>query len=94
MEVVNLGPNLTRDAIQNCKEGLFNALTEHNEIELDLTTVDELDVSFLQLLVLTKKYADQNDKNIKIGKNCSINFLVAVENSGFSDLLGWVYKAS
>lgn len=94
MKVVNLGPNLTRDEIQNCKEGLYNTFSEHDSIELDLTSVDELDVSFLQLLVLTKKYADQNNKTIKIGKNCSINFLLAVENSGFSDLLTWVYKAS
>lgn len=94
MRKLQLSGKLIKEEIRHIKEDFFIALEKANELELDLTSIDELDVTFLQLMAVAKQYADKNGKKIVIAKNCSINFLAAVEKSGFSTLLGWVYKSA
>ena len=52
-------------------------------MELDLTSIDELDVTFLQLMAVAKQYADKMEKKNSDRKKLFYQFFAAVEKSGF-----------
>lgn len=52
--------------VTELKQALLDALAQHNEIELDLSAVSEMDTSGVQLLMLMKREAGVAGKVLKL----------------------------
>lgn len=48
------------------KTALLKALKKYNQIEIDLSNVNEMDTAGLQLLILVKRSAEKADKTVRL----------------------------
>lgn len=58
--------DLTIYTAKNLKDQLLADLSAHQELELDLSQVDEIDAAGLQLLVMLKQQANHSGKTLRM----------------------------
>ena len=78
---------LTIYTVLEIKEHFMEALNEFEEIEIQIKNVENLDLSFIQLIESLRKTAEEYDKQISISAELSDETHTLVYNAGFDPLL-------
>lgn len=69
------------------KEYFLNALEKFDEIKVQIKDVENIDLSFLQLIESLRKTAEEYEKKVEISAQLQNGTRSLVENSGFDPLL-------
>lgn len=69
------------------KEYFLNALEKFDEIKVQIKDVENIDLSFIQLIESLRKTAEEYDKKLEISAELQDGTRSLVENSGFDPLL-------
>lgn len=69
------------------KEYFLEALENYNELKIQIKNVENLDLSFIQLIESLRKTAEEYSKKIEISAELTDGTRSMVENSGFDPLL-------
>lgn len=69
------------------KEYFLNALEKFDEIKVQIKDVENIDLSFLQLIESLRKTAEEYEKKVEISAELQNGTRSLVENSGFDPLL-------
>jgi ABC-type transporter Mla MlaB component len=81
--VVNLGPSLTLANVNDVKEALLDSLSAGDAVALDGSTLNEVDVSGLQLLCATQRMASSQKKRVTFTGPVGPGLMLARNNAGF-----------
>ena len=79
--------NFTIYEVEELKEIFVNELNSNENIEVDLSNIQKIDMPALQLLISTKKSCEKENKTFEI-KNINENIYKAFQLSGCDTALG------
>lgn len=77
-KVVEWSGSLGIEQAQSLKNELSNALAENNNVVLNLSKVEDIDTTTIQLIIAAHKEAEKRGINFKVDKNLpesTVNFL-------------------
>jgi anti-anti-sigma regulatory factor len=69
------------------KEYFLDALEQYDEIKVQIKDVENIDLSFIQLIESLRKTAEEYEKTVDISAELQDGTRSLVENSGFDPLL-------
>lgn len=78
---------LTIYTVLEIKEQFMLALKEFNELSVHIQKVENIDLSFIQLIESLRKTAEEYDKKINISAELTDETHNLVENAGFDPVL-------
>jgi len=78
---------LTIYTVLEIKEHFMEALNEFNEIDVRIQNVENLDLSFIQLIESLRKTAEEYDKKVTISAELNDETSTLVDNAGFDPVL-------
>jgi anti-anti-sigma regulatory factor len=78
---------LTIYTVLEIKEHFMEALNEYNEINIQIKNVENLDLSFIQLIESLRKTAEEYEKEISIAAELTDETRTLVDNAGFDPVL-------
>lgn len=77
-KVVEWSGSLGIEQAESLKNELSNALAENNNVVLNLSKVEDIDTTTIQLIIAAQKEAEKRGINFKVDKNLpesTVNFL-------------------
>jgi len=69
------------------KEYFMQAIEDYDQLKIQIKDVENLDLSFIQLIESLRKTAEEYEKKIEISAELSDGTRSLVENSGFDPIL-------
>jgi anti-anti-sigma regulatory factor len=78
---------LTIYTVLEIKEHFMEAINEFKEIDIQIRDVENLDLSFIQLIESLRKTAEEYEKKITISAALSDETKTLVDNAGFDPVL-------
>jgi anti-anti-sigma regulatory factor len=78
---------LTIYTVLEIRESFMEAIEKYNELDVSIREVENLDLSFIQLIESLKKTAEEYQKKISISAELADETRKLVENTGFDPIL-------
>jgi len=78
-----LAGSLTVSQSEAVQASLLDALTQHSTVEIDCSDAEEIDVSFLQILISASRTASAWNKNLRLSSPPSVLLSEAMNRCGF-----------
>lgn len=83
MNIVELPPSATVRTATVLQQALKSALEAHDRIELDLTPVTDIDLSFVQLVEAARRFAHGLGKAVRLNAPAPAPVTALLERAGF-----------
>ncbi len=88
VEILELSGMLVLDNSEKIKNELLNVIRcLNNKIRIEIKDVQEIDITFIQIILAFINYLDDNHISYKFGWNLSAELQTLLENVGFSNEL-------
>jgi SepF-like predicted cell division protein (DUF552 family) len=84
---MTIAKELTIYTVLEIKEHFMEALNEFNEINVHIHDVENLDLSFIQLIESLRKTAEEYEIKVSISAELSDETKTLVDNAGFDPVL-------
>jgi len=65
-EEISFEGDMTIYSAENFKQDLFSVIAKKNDVNVNLTDVSEFDTAGFQVLLIGKKYADENEVELRL----------------------------
>ncbi|HKL38524.1 MAG TPA: STAS domain-containing protein [Bacteroidales bacterium] len=78
---------LTIYTVLEIKENFLDAINQYNELDVQIKNVENIDLSFIQLIESLRKTAEEYDKKISISAELVDETQTLVDNAGFDPIL-------
>ncbi len=82
-DCIILDGGLTMRAAEALCTRLRAAIEEHSHVLIDCTSADEVDLTFVQLLIAARLSARESDKTVALASSPSGAFLATLTRAGF-----------
>jgi len=84
---MSISKELTIYTVFEIQEAFMKAIDRYNELDIHIRKVENIDLSFVQLIESLRKTAEEYEKHISISADMADETRTLVENTGFDPIL-------
>jgi len=84
---INLENELTIFSVEGMKDKIFEAVKKYNDIKFELQNINNMDLTFVQMLYSVRKTAQEKNKKVSFNTELSDDIMSLFNNSDLNKIL-------